>query len=99
MTFSHLWWGAEILLRLGAHCVRLYYWLWKDAYEALEIAQIRRCQIRIGKMQCNPCYQSNFSSKLIRSIFQFDNASNPAYPTARQRIAKSMQPHSHPPRN
>jgi hypothetical protein len=59
VTFSHLWWGAEILLRLGAHCVRLYYWLWKDAYEALEIAQIRRCQIRIGKMQCNPCYQSN----------------------------------------
>ena len=25
-------------------------------------------------MQCNPCYQSNFSSKLIRIIFQFDNA-------------------------
>jgi hypothetical protein len=34
----------------------------------------RRCQIRIGKMPCNPCYQSNFSSRLIRSIFQFDNA-------------------------
>ncbi|ROI02837.1 hypothetical protein ED562_12635 [Microcystis aeruginosa FACHB-524] len=33
-----------------------------------------RCQIRIGKMPCNPCYQSNFSSKLIRIIFQFDNA-------------------------
>ena len=25
-------------------------------------------------MQCNPCYQSNLSSKLIRIIFQFDNA-------------------------
>ena len=36
--------------------------------------EMRRCQIKIGKMQCNPCYQSNFSSKLIRSIFQFDNA-------------------------
>ena len=33
-----------------------------------------RCQIRIGKMQCNPCYQSNLSSQLIRIIFQFDNA-------------------------
>ncbi|TRT43543.1 MAG: IS1 family transposase [Microcystis aeruginosa Ma_QC_C_20070703_M131] len=25
-------------------------------------------------MRCNPCYQGNFSSKLIRIIFQFDNA-------------------------
>ncbi|WP_271948638.1 hypothetical protein [Microcystis aeruginosa] len=25
-------------------------------------------------MECNPCHQSNFSSQLIRSIFQFDNA-------------------------
>ena len=28
----------------------------------IQQALFRRCQIRIWKMQCNPCYQSNFSS-------------------------------------